>query len=335
MPEPTKIAGAAMQQTKSVFMLLLLLVSVHTAPAAAEDNYPSRPIKLVVPWPAGGVADFLGRVVADRLSGTFKQPVVVENKAGAGTNLGSEFVARAAPDGYTLLLASSNNAVNMTLYKDMRYDTAKDFAPISLLALVPNLLVVNPKFPAHSVKELIDYAKAQPGKVKYASAGNGSPAHLAAEQFKRLAKIDMLNVPYKGAAPAVTDLIGGHVDVMFTNIPASLGSIQAGQLRAIAIGSISRSKALPDLPTIAESGLSHYEAVAWYGLVAPAGTPRAIIDKLSTVLDEAMKSPETLRRLTQQGTEPIISPPDALANQIRVDISDYRNLIHETGITIE
>jgi tripartite-type tricarboxylate transporter receptor subunit TctC len=324
-----------MRSLKPVLMLLLLLGAVQASPVASEEQYPTRPVKIIVPWPAGGVADFLARVVADRLSGALNQPVIVENKPGAGTNLGSEVVARAAPDGYTLLLASSNNAVNMTLYKDMRYDTVKDFLPISLLALVPNILVVNPKFPAHTVKELIDYSKAHPGKVKYASAGNGSPAHLAAEQFKRLAQVDMLNVPYKGAAPAVTDLIGGHVDVMFTNIPASLGSIQAGQLRAVAIGSTARSKSMPDLPTIAESGLPNYEAVAWYGLVAPAGTPGAIIEKLGEALDRTMKSPETLRRLTQQGTEPVISAPDALANQIRTDISSYRNLIHESGISIE
>jgi len=313
----------------------LLLCAAFSAPAIAADTYPTRPIKIIVPWPAGGVADFLARIAADGLSQKLGQPVIVDNRAGAGTNIGSEFVAKASPDGYTLLLASSNNAVNMTLYGKMPYDTVKDFSPISLLAIVPNILVVNPKVPVHSVKELIDLAKANPNKVTYASAGNGSPAHLAAEKFKQLAHVEMLNVPYKGSAPAVTDLIRGHVDVMFTNIPASLGSIKAGQLRAIAIGSKTRSSALPELPTIAESGVPNYEAVAWYGLEAPAGTPREIIEKLQGVLVQTMKSPDTMQHLVQEGTEPVISSPDALADRIRTDVITYRNLIQTTGIHIE
>ena len=200
---------------------------------------------------------------------------------------------------------------------------------------MPNILVVSPKVRVHSVKELIDLAKANPNKVTYASAGNGSPAHPAAEEFKRLAHVEMLNVPYKGAAPAVTDLIGGHVDVMFTNIPASLGSIKAGQLRAIAIGSKTRSSALPELPTVAESGVPNYEAVAWYGLAARAGTPKEIIEKLQRVLIQTMKSADTLQHLVQEGTEPVISSPDALADRIRADIITYRNLIQTTGIHIE
>jgi tripartite-type tricarboxylate transporter receptor subunit TctC len=290
---------------------------------------------MIVPWPAGGVADFLARVAADRFSQNLSQPVIVEDRPGAGTNIGSEVVAKAPPDGYTLLLASSNNAVNMSLYGKMPYDTAKDFSPISLLAIVPNILVLNPKLPLHSVKELIDYARANPNKVTYASAGNGSPAHLAAEQFRQLAHVEMLHVPYKGAAPAVTDLIGGHVDVMFTNIPASLGSIKAGQLRAIAIGSKSRSPVFPELPTIAESGIPNYEAIAWFGLVAPAGTSMQIIEKLQGLLAQTMKSPDTMQRLVQEGTEPIISSPDVLAERIRADIITYRNLIRITGIHIE
>jgi len=313
----------------------LLLCAAFCVPVIAAGTYPTRPIKIIVPWPAGGVADFLARIAADGLSQKLGEPVIVEDRPGAGTNIGSELVARASPDGYALLLASSNNAVNMTLYGKVPYDTAKDFSPISLLAIVPNILVVNPGVPVHSVKELVDHAKASPNKVTYASAGNGSPAHLAAEQFKQLAHVEMLHVPYKGAPPAVTDLIGGHVDVMFTNIPASLGSIKAGQLRAIAIGSKTRSSALPELPTIAESGVANYEAVAWYGRVAPAGAPREIIEKLQRVLVETMKSPNIMQRLVQEGTEPVISSPDELADRIRADIVTYRNLIKTTGIRIE
>jgi tripartite-type tricarboxylate transporter receptor subunit TctC len=301
----------------------------------AAETYPTRPIKIIVPWPAGGVADFLARISADGLSKKLGQPVIVEDRPGAGTNIGSELVAKASPDGYTLLLSSSTNAVNMTLYKNMPYDTVKDFAPISLLAMVPNILVVYPKVPVHSVTELIDYAKANPNKVTYASAGNGSPAHLAAEEFKQLAHVDMLNVTYKGAAPAVTDLIGGYVDVMFTNIPASLGSIKAGQVRAVAIGSKTRSPALPELPTIAESGIPGYEAVAWYGLESPARTPKEIIERLYGALSQVLKSPDTRQRLVQEGTEPIVSSPDALADRIGADVVSYRNLIQTSGIHIE
>jgi tripartite-type tricarboxylate transporter receptor subunit TctC len=282
-----------------------------------------------------GVADFLARISADGLSKKLGQPVVVEDRPGAETNIGSELVAKASLDGHTLLLSSSTNAVNMTLYKNMPYDTVRDFAPISLLAMVPNILVVNPKVPVHSVTELIDYAKANPNKVSYASAGNGSPAHLAAEEFKQLAHVDMLNVTYKGAAPAVTDLIGGYVDVMFTNIPASLGSIKAGQVRAVAIGSKTRSPALPELPTIAESGIPGYEAVAWYGLETPAGTPKEIIERIYGVLSQVLKSPDIRQRLVQEGTEPVVSSPDALADRIGADIVSYRNLIQTSGIHIE
>jgi tripartite-type tricarboxylate transporter receptor subunit TctC len=313
--------------------LALSLVVVGAMQASAE-TYPSHTIKIIVPWPAGGVADVLGRITAESLSRQLGQTVIVDNRPGAGTNIGSELVARADPDGYTLLLASTNNAVNMTLYKNMRYDITKDFEPISQLALVPNILVANPNFQPKTIKDLIDYAKTNPGKVKLATAGNGSPAHLAGEQFKRLAGVNMLTVPFKGAAPAVTDLIGGFVDVMFTNIPASLGSIRAGRLRAVAIGSNKRSPALPDLPTVAESGLPNYEAVAWYGLMAPKGTPKDILEKLSVAIQK-MKTPEIEKKLEQLGTEPVLSAPDTMATAIKSDVENYRDLIQKTGIHIE
>jgi tripartite-type tricarboxylate transporter receptor subunit TctC len=313
----------------------VLFCAAFATPGVAADNYPSRPVKIIVPWPAGGVADFLARIAADQLSQKLDKPFIVEDRPGAGTNIGSEFVTKSTPDGYTLLLSSSNNAVNMSLYKNMTYDADKDFAPISLLAVVPNILVANPKFPAHTVQELIAQAKANPGKISYATAGNGSPAHLAAVEFTQQAHVNMLNVPYKGAAPAVADLIGGFVDVMFTNIPASLGSIQAGKLRAIAIGSKTPSAALPDLPTIAESGLPDYEAVAWYGIEAPAGTPKDIIQKLSDALNQTMKTPAVTQRLVRQGTEPVISSPEELGDRVRKDIAAYHTLIQTNSVKIE
>ena len=315
------------------FVLMLILCSMN-AVAYAADNYPSRIVKIIVPWPAGGAADAIGRITAEELTKKMGQTVIVENRPGAGTNIGSEAVAKSDPDGYTLLLGSTNNAVNMTLYKSIGYDVVKDFEPISLIANVPNILVVNPEVKAKNVGELIAYAKANPGKLKLATAGNGSPAHLAGEQFKRLAKVEMLNVPYKGAAPAVTDLMGGFVDVMFTNIPATLGSIKANKLRAVAICSLKRSPALPDLPTVAESGLPNYEATAWYGLMAPKDTPKAIVDKISSSL-KGMNAPEIHQRFVHQGTVPVISTPEALATQIKTDVASYRELIKATGIQID
>lgn len=315
-------------------LLFAVILCSLSALAYAADPYPSRIVKITVPWPAGGAADAIGRITAEELTKALGQTVIVENRPGAGTNIGSEVVAKADPDGYSLLLGSSNNAVNMTLYKSVGYDVVKDFEPISLLANVPNILVVNPQVAAKNVEELIAYAKANPGKLKLATAGNGSPAHLAAEQFKRLAKVDMLNVPYKGAAPAVTDLMGGFVDIMFTNIPATLGSIKANKLRAVAICSLKRSPALPDLPTVAESGLPNYEATAWYGLMAPKGTPKAILDKISGAL-KGMHNADVQQRFIQQGTDPVISSPEALATQIKTDVESYRELIQSTGIQIE
>lgn len=317
-----------------ILICTLALCAALSAPVAAQD-YPNRPISIVVPWPAGGVADFLGRVIASELSTQLGAPVVVINRAGAGTNIGSEAVAVAAPDGYTLLVASSNNAVNMSLFKTMSYDISKDFIPISLLANVPNILVVNAKLPIKSVNDLLAYAKANPTKISFASAGNGSPAHLAAEQFMRMTGVKMLNVNYKGAAPAVVDVAGGVVDLMFTNVPAAIGLIQAGKIRAIATGSKTRTPALPDVPTIAESGVPNYEAVAWYGLVAPANTPPAIIQKITAALNEIKKSRAVLDRLKEQGTEPVISAPQELAERIAADVVAYRDLLKAANIRIE
>ena len=296
-------------------LLATVLFSLVLPTALAAQNYPSRVVKIIVPWPAGGAADAIGLITADELTKTLGQTFIVDNRPGAGTNIGSEFVAKADPDGYTLLIGSTNNAVNMTLYKSMRYDIEKDFEPISILADVPNILVANPKVEAKNVSELIAYAKAHPGKLKLATAGNGSPAHLAGAQFKRLAKVDMLDVPYKGAAPAVTDLLGGVVDVMFTNIPATLGAIKAGKLRALGIGSKASAPALPDVPPIKDSGLPTYEATAWYGLLAPKGTPKEVIQKLSDAL-KGMNKPEVKQKLVQQGTESVISTPEAMASQV-------------------
>ena len=321
-----------MMKTLNCFIAVLFCF-VSTVVHGA-DQYPSRVVKIIVPWPAGGAADTIARFTADILSKKLGQPFIVDNRPGAGTNIGTEVVAKASPDGYTLLLSSSNNAVNMTLYKNVRYDFEKDFEPISVLANVPNILVVNPQVPAKNVEEFIAYARANPGKLKVATAGNGSPAHLAAEQFKRMAKINMLIVPYKGAPPAITDLIAGFVDVMFANAPVSLGMIKSGRLNALAICSQQKSIALPELPTVAASGVPNFEVSSWYGLMAPKGTPQEVLEKISVALNEA-KTVELNQNLILQGIEPVISTSSEMAAQIKSDVANYKELIEATGIQIE
>ncbi|ETF01609.1 MFS transporter [Advenella kashmirensis W13003] len=319
---------------KSVVYVISCIALICGTSAYGQEEWPAQPITLIVPWPAGGVADFVGRLVAQKISAPLKQTVVVENKPGAGTNIGISTVAHAKKDGYTLLLASSNNVVNKFLFKDLSVDPVKEFRPVSLLVNVPNILVVNPKIPSKSVTEIINYAKKHPNELTYASAGNGSPAHMAAELFKSLADVEILNVPYKGASPAVSDVMGGRVSMMFTNIPASLGAIQSGRLLALGIGSKERSPALPDVPTVDEAGLSGYEASAWYGLMAPVGTPNQVIEKIQRALD-AVRTTESLDTLRQRGTEPLISTPQEMDVQIDKDMKTYGDLIKRIGVTIQ
>jgi tripartite-type tricarboxylate transporter receptor subunit TctC len=255
-------------------ILLGALVAVVAACASAQ-TYPTRPIRLVVPFPAGGTTDILAREVGDRLSRSFGQSVVVDNRPGAGGNIGSDLVAKSAPDGYTLLMGTvGTHAINPSLYTRMPYDHVKDFVPIILVAGVPNVLEVTPSLPVNSVADLIKLAKEKPGQLNFASSGNGTSIHLSGELFKTMAGVDMTHVPYKGSAPALTDLMGGQVQLMFDNLPSSLQQIKAGKLRAIAVTSAQRAPALPNVPTIAESGLPGFEASSWFGLLAPAGTPR-------------------------------------------------------------
>lgn len=290
----------------------------------------------MVPWPPGGVADFLGRLIGESIGLQIGQQVIIENKAGAGTNIGSDAVAKADPDGYTLLMASSNNAVNMTLFKKMSYDTARDFAPVALVGYTPMVLVTHPSVPAKDLGAFLRHAKAHPDKLLYASAGNGSPAHLAAEILQGTAGIKMVHVPYKGAAPAVTDLIGGQVQLLITNVTASVGHIQSGKLRALAITGKSRSPALPEVPTFAEAGLPAYNANAWYGIVAPRGTPAPVVEKLAAAVARALADPVIARKLEQQGVELAgMGSPDAFAKLIGSDIVTYRKLITDIGVTMD
>lgn len=303
-------------------------------PALAQDKFPDRVLKLVVPYPPGGISDALGRHVARILEKELGQPMVVENKGGAGSNIGSDSVAKSPPDGYTILLGSSANSINMSLYKKVPYDTQRDFAPVSLLADVPNVLVVNSALPIKSVAELIAYAKAKPDELTYASAGLGSPAHLAAELFVRGAGVKIRHVSYRGAGPAITDVIAGHVNMMFTNLAAVFAGLESGHLRLIGTGGTQRWPAYPDVPTIAEAGVPGYEAGAWYGLMLPKGTPAAVIELFQQALQQ-VRTPESLEAIRKLGADPVVSTPEVLQAKIDAEIKSYAKLIKETGISVD
>jgi tripartite-type tricarboxylate transporter receptor subunit TctC len=263
------------------------------------------------------------------------QQVVVENRGGAGGNIGSAAVARAEPDGYTILMATvATHALNPALYKKMPYDPVEDFAPISLLALIPNVLVVNPDFPAKNVKELIDLLKANPGKYSYASSGNGTPLHLSGELFKSMAGVDMVHVPYKGAGPALVDVMGGHVPIMFDNLPPSLEHIRAGTLRGLAVTTKERAPAIPELPTIAET-LPGYDASTWGGILAPAGTPKDVVAKLNSSINAALKMEDVRSRLMGAGIEIQGGTPEAFAEVIRIEVDKWGRIVKEAGIQPE
>lgn len=309
-------------------------VCLVASAAAAQGTWPERPIRLVVPYPPGGISDALARYVGRVIEKDLGQPIVIENKGGAGSNIGSSEVAKSSPDGYTVLLASTANAVNMTLYKKLSYDTQRDLVPVSLIADVPNVLVVNAQVPVKSVAELIALAKQKPDDLAYASAGAGSPAHLAAEIFVRSAGIRIRHVAYRGAGPAITDVIGGHVPIMFTNLAAVLGGIEAGKLRLLGVGGRKRWPAFPDVPTISEAGLPGYEAGAWYGLMVPTGTPQSVVDRLQKALD-LVRKPEGFAEITKLGAEPVVSTAAELKARIEAELASYSKLIKEAGITIE
>jgi tripartite-type tricarboxylate transporter receptor subunit TctC len=310
---------------------LLLLFS----PAAQSDDYPSKPIKLVVPFAPGGSVDIVARILSQRLSEDLGQSVVVDNRTGAGGNIGFEAVAKAKPDGYTLGMASSTLAVNVSLYRSIGYDPLKDFAPISLVAMQPNVLMVNPSLPVKSVTELIAYAKANPDKLNFGSSGIGASQHLAAELFKSRTGIEMIHVPYKGGGPAMADLVAGRIQLMFETIPSSLPYIQSGQLRALAVTVEGRSGQLPDVPTVAEAGVAGFVSRGWLGVMAPAGTPQAIIDKMNAAVHKAVTDPAITKRLVDLGLQIKLSTPAEFSAFIAREVAGFRTLIADAKIPME
>jgi tripartite-type tricarboxylate transporter receptor subunit TctC len=302
---------------------------------AYGQGYPSKPIRWIAPFPPGGPVDLLARTVGQKLSEAWSQPVIVENRAGAAGNLGIEQAAKAPPDGYTLVIVPTGNiVVNPTLYPNLPYKPS-DLAPVSLLATVENVLVVHPSVPASSVSELVSFAKANPGKLTFASPGAGAQAHLAGELIKLTAGIDMVHVPYKGTGPALNDLLGGQVSMMFSQLSSALPHVRSGKLRALGMASLKRSPLLPELPTIAEQGFPGFEAVSWYALMVPAGTPAEVISRLHFETARILKLPDVREKLAGLGADPVGSSPDELAARIRSESARWADVIRRQGIKVD
>ena len=304
--------------------------------ANAQAAFPSKPITIVVPFSAGGTTDLLARIVGQALSVELGQTVIIDNRAGAGGNIGGQLVAKSAADGYTLFMGTvGTQAINASLYKKMPFDPIKDFAPLTRVANVPNLLVANPAQPYKSVAELIAYAKANPGKVNFGSSGNGSSIHLSGELFKAMAKVDMVHVPYKGSSPAVTDLLGNQIGIMFDNMPSAIQHVRSGKLRPLAVTTAKRSPELPNVPTIAEAGLPGYEATSWFGLFAPAATPVAVTLKLNAAIVKVLALADVKKRINEQGAEVYTETPAQFAAFIKTEAVKWGQVVQESGASIE
>ena len=317
--------------TRSALALLLLFAFA----VKAADSYPSKPVHLILPFPPGGGTDILGRLIGEQLTVRLGQPVVQENRGGAGGNLGAEAVARAAPDGYTLLLAAPTLAISPTLYPKLAYDPLKDLAPIALVATVPNVMVTHPSVPARTLQEFIALAKRRPGELNFGSGGAGTSNHLGGELFNMVAGVKLVHVPYKGVNLAMQDVLAGNVQLVFIGIPAAAPHIRAGKLRALAVVAPQRSSALPDVPTAAEAGLPGFEVTTWYGVLAPAGTPRAIVERLNMELGRVMLAPELQPRLADMATEPRSGTPEAFAAYLREETAKWGKVIRDAGLRAE
>ena len=304
-------------------------------PAAGAQTYPAKPVKFIVPYPPGGPTDIVARVVGQKLSEHTGQQFIVDNRAGAGGNIGAEAVARSPADGYTLLIATTAHAINMSLFKKMSYNTLKDFAPVAPLTHGPLVIVANPSLQAGNVRELIALAKARPGAINFASSGNGQSTHLSGELFNSMAGVKMTHIPYKGSSPALTDVMGGQASVMFDTMLSAMPFVKSGKLKALAVTSATRSPVAPDLPTVAESGLRGYETIAWNGVLAPAGTPKEAIAKLSAELKRALETPEVKEKFAAQGFAAAWSTPEAFATFLQTEVDKWSPVVKASGATID
>ena len=315
--------------------LFAALFTVAAANSLAQPGYPNRAVRLVVPSSAGGGSDIVARIIAPRLSERLGQQVVVDNRAGAGTMIGGEIVAKAPPDGYTLLMAISTLATNPVVYKKMPYDALRDFAPVTQATSLPNILVVHPSVPVHTAKELIAFARAHPGQLNFGSPGTGTNPHLAMELFLNMAKIKMVHIPYKGSAPAIVDIVAGHIAVMAATALTGIPHVRSGRLRALAVTSAKRTAAAPDIPTLTEAALPGYEAVQWYGVLAPAQTPREIVARLHTEIARILQTPDIKERLLGDGADPVGSTPEEFTRFIRAETEKWAKVARDAGINPE
>jgi tripartite-type tricarboxylate transporter receptor subunit TctC len=315
----------------TTFALLLPL----TALPLHAQTYPAKPVRVLIPWPPGGSNDVVGRIVFQKVAENLGQQFVVENRGGAAGTIGAELVAKAAPDGYTIMVHSTSHVGNASLYKKLPYDTLKDFIGVGLLAAQPGVLTVHPALPAKSVREFIALAKGRPGEINYSSSGNGSAPHLSMALFAAMAGIKAVHVPYKGGAPQVTALVSGETQASLATISTVLVHVQSGRLRALGVSSIKRSSVLPDVPTIADSGLPGYEMSPWVGAFAPAGMPKAMVDKLNAEINRALRHPDVTKNLTSQASDPWVSTPDEFDARLKADYEKYAKLVKLTGATVE
>jgi tripartite-type tricarboxylate transporter receptor subunit TctC len=315
---------------------LLTFLALAIAPFAhAQDDYPNRTVRIIVPFAPGGSTDVVARILADKLGTELKQSFVVENRSGAGGNIGADAVAKASPDGYTLLMGTTGVlAINKYLYKEMSFDPERDLVPVSYTSLITNILVVNPQVPAKTVSELVALARAKPGSLTFASSGAGSSTHLSAELFKSMAGVDILHVPYKGSSQAITDLMGGQVTMLFDNAPSSIPFVEQGKLRALAVTSTKRLPNLPDVPTLDEAGVKGYESLSWSGIMAPAGTPKRVIDKLNAAIEKILRDPDVKQRFASLGVEPVGGPPEAFSRHIRAESEKWARVVKTANITL-
>ena len=321
-----------------MFRLLALLAAALALPChdAVAQAYPAKPIRIIVPSPPGDGSDLMARAIGDKLSLAWNTPVVVDNRMGAGGRVGAEAAAKAAPDGYTLIMGNAgSHGINAALYADLPYDIERDFAPVTQVMRSPNVLVVSPALPAANVRELIALFKANPGKYSYGSGGNGSSAHLSAELFKSMAGVDVVHVPYKGASPALTDVIAGRVVMFIGNLPPAMPHIKSGNVRALAVTTAQRSALVPDIPTLAESGLPGFETVAWFGLFAPAGTPKPIVDKLQAEVARIVREPDIRERIAALGGEPVGDSPEAFSAIVKGDVAKWKKVVRDADVHVD
>lgn len=315
--------------------IVATLFIAFVATAAGAQSYPTKPIRLVVPFPPGGTTDNMGRLLATRLSESLGQQVIVDNRGGAGGNLGADIVAKSAADGYTLLFGGITLAINASLYKNLPFDYKKDFTPIATFVTVPNILVVNPKVPVKSVKELIDYSKSHPNSLNMGSAGNGTTNHLSGELFKSMTGASFTHVPYKGSGPAMADLLGNQIQLMFDNFPGSLPHVKSGKLIPLAVTGTTRSSVLPDVPTMVEAGVPGYAVNVWTGVLAPKDLPKEILTKLSNEISRVASDKATVEKLAQQGATPLVSTPEEFTKRIQSDVETWAKLVRSSGATVD